>query len=295
MTRFRTQMLAFPFLMSGVLAAPVAQAAQASGETVYGKYCTTCHDATDGRAPTRAGACKTWAGNRLERGEQALADFATQRLNMVESQVRPSDVTDRRLMRVLLDLPREVFLPAASRSVAYADEDVPASRGEGGRVARYLLAPRILAKLIQAAEIVETDRVLDVGCATGYSTAVLARLAARVIGLEEQAELVAQARDALATTKTEVATVQQGPLAHGWPGEAPFDVIVLNGSVPEVSPQLLSQLKDLGRLVAIVAPEGTFGAAHVFTKRGNAVAARIAFDAGAPRLPGFERIAGFAF
>ena len=158
-------------------------------------------------------------------GDNALADYGTQRLNMVESQVRPSDVTDRRLMRAMLDLPREQFVPEWGRAVAYADEDVPVSRNP----IRTLLAPRILAKLVQAAEIQAGDRVLDVGCATGYSSAVLARLSDQVIGIEEDTSLVAAAREALKSLGITNVRIEQGPLTQGWASGGPYDVILVNG------------------------------------------------------------------
>ena len=232
--------------------------------------------------------------------DDTVADFGTQRLNMVESQVRPSDVTDRHLMRAMLDLPREAFVPEWARAVAYADDDLAVSRARPGQPARFLLAPRILAKLIQAAELQAGDRVLDVGCATGYSTAVLARLAHDVVGLEESPELAAAARLALQSAGLQSAglanaRIEQGVLARGWTAAGPYDVIVLNGSVPDLPGALLQQLKEGGRLVGIVAGQGTFGTAQLRIRRGAAFASRTLFDAGAPRLPGVEAAASFAF
>ncbi len=224
-------------------------------------------------------------------GDKALADYGTQRLNMVESQVRPSDVTDRRLMRAMQDLPRERFVPEWGRTVAYADEDVPVSRN----LARALLAPRTLAKLIQAAEVHPGDRVLDVGCATGYSSAVLSRLSAEVVGLEEDPSLIALARETLKSLEIANVRIEQGSLARGWAASAPYDVILVNGGVPVVPPELQSQLKEGGRLVCVLTGVGQFGTAQVHTKRGTSVSGRIAFDAGAPRLPGFDRVSGFSF
>jgi protein-L-isoaspartate(D-aspartate) O-methyltransferase len=221
----------------------------------------------------------------------ALADFGTQRLNMVESQVRPSDVTDRRLMRAMLDLPRERFVPEWGRAVAYADEDVPVSRTSS----RTLLAPRTLAKLIQAAEIQTGDRVLDIGCATGYSSAVLSRLAAEVIGLEEDISLVTGARETLISLELANVRIEQGSLSKGWAAGAPYDVILVNGGIPDVPNELQAQLRDGGRLVCILTGAGQFGTAQVHTKRGISVGVRIIFDAGAPKLAGFDRASEFSF
>lgn len=221
----------------------------------------------------------------------ALADFGTQRLNMVESQVRPSDVTDRRLMRAMLDLPREQFVPEWGRAVAYADEDVPVSHSPS----RTLLAPRTLAKLIQAAEIQAGDRALDIGCATGYSSAVLSRLAVSVIGLEEEISLVAAARETLSTLGIVNVRIEQGSLPKGWAADAPYDVILVNGGIPDVPNELQAQLKEGGRLVCILTGAGQFGTAQVHTKSGISVGARIVFDAGAPQLAGFDRATEFSF
>lgn len=226
-----------------------------------------------------------------------MTDFGTQRLNMVESQVRPSDVTDRYLMAAMQGLAREQFMPDWSRALAYADGDAPVARTERGIPSRYLLAPRTLAKLVQAAAIGTRDTVLDVGCASGYSTALLARMAASVVGLEVDAALAGSGRDALAAAKITNAVIEIGPLASGWAGKAPYDVIVLNGAVPAVPAALIAQLAEGGRLVAVVTGEGgsRMGKAVLLTKRGEAAGQRVLFDAGAPQLPGFEVGGGFTF
>lgn len=229
--------------------------------------------------------------------ETDVTDFGTQRLNMVESQVRPSDVTDRHLMAAMQGLPRERFMPDWSRPLAYVDGDAPVARTERGSPSRYLLAPRTLAKLVQAAAIGSSDSVLDIGCASGYSTALVAQMAARVVGLEVDATLAGIARDALAEAKISNAQIEVGPLAQGWVSKAPYDVLILNGAVPAVPATLLAQLREGGRLVAVVTGERSsrMGSAMLLTKRGEAIARRILFDAGAPYLPGFEVDAGFAF
>ena len=222
-----------------------------------------------------------------------MSDSSLQRLNMVESQVRPSDVTDRRIIKAMLEVPREKFVPAALASMAYMDEPVPLTASNGSGI-RYMLAPRTFAKLVQLAEIDAEAVVLDVGCAAGYSTAVLARLARRVTAVESDKGLAEQARRLLEELGIDNATVIEGRLVAGAPAGAPFDVIVLNGAVETVSPSLLEQLKDGGRLVAIVA-EGPLCRAQVWRRTGKTFDARPAFDAGAAVLPGFERAAGFVF
>ena len=230
-------------------------------------------------------------------------DSKLQRLNMVESQVRPSDVTDRRIIKAMLDVPREQFVPAAMAPFAYMDESLTvsapepsASRGSanGRPVDRYLLAPRTFAKLVQLAEIGSDAVVLDVGCATGYSTAILARLAARVVAVESNKTLAETARYTLQQQGVTNATVLNGRLTEGAPAEGPFDAILLNGAVETIAPPLLEQLKDGGRLVGVFKEDG-LSRAHVWQRAGKVVDARAAFEAGAAVLPGFERHKGFVF
>lgn len=222
-----------------------------------------------------------------------MTDSKLQRLNMVESQVRPSDVTDRRIIKAMLEVPREKFVPDALRSLAYMDEPVALETGNGAG-ARYLLAPRTFAKLVQLAEIESGATVLDVGCGTGYSTAVLCSLARRVVGLEADKALAERARRLLEELDVRGAKVVEGRLSAGIPAEAPFDAIILNGAVETVAQPLLEQLQDGGRLVAIVS-EGPLCRAKVWRRTGKLFDARPAFDAGAAALPGFERPAGFVF
>ena len=223
-----------------------------------------------------------------------MADFALQRKNMVEGQVQPSDITDRRILRAMLEVPRERFAPAGKQATAYADEMLPVKDTRGGAPARHMTAPRILAKMIQALELGEQDLVLEVGACTGYATAVLARVARKVIALEADATLAEQARATLGLLGVANATIMTGDLAAGVPAEAPFDAILINGAVPDVPAQLLDQLKDGGRLVAVVA-EGAVGRAMQWRRLGGTFDARAVFDAGAPRLPGFERKVEFVF
>lgn len=222
-----------------------------------------------------------------------MTDSKAQRLNMVESQVRPSDVTDRRIIRAMLQVPRELFVPAALASTAYMDVDVPVEAAKTG-APRSLLAPRVLAKLIQAASIENTMRVLDVGCATGYSTAIIAALAKDVTGLECSAELAAQAQKTLIQLNLKNARVVQGPLEAGLAGQGTFDVIVLNGAVAVSPSALIDQLKDGGRMVGISA-EGYFGQACIWRRSGSQVDRQVVFDAGGHQLPGFAAKAEFVF
>jgi protein-L-isoaspartate(D-aspartate) O-methyltransferase len=225
----------------------------------------------------------------LVEGDFGMVDFAQARRTMVDSQVRPSDVTDLRLIAAMLDVAREQFVPAAHRAIAYLDMDVPV--GEGGRA---LLKPMVFSKLLQAAGVAEGDRVLDVGCATGYSAAVLARLAGEVVALEEDVALARIAGETLAASGVSNASVVSGPLHDGWQRGAPYDVIVVEGASEVVPAALLAQLKEGGRLVAVIG-SGPMGKATIFRSGGGRASGQTLFDATAPLLPGFARPAAFVF
>jgi protein-L-isoaspartate(D-aspartate) O-methyltransferase len=220
-----------------------------------------------------------------------MVDFAQARRTMVDSQVRPSDVTDLRLIAALLAVSREQFVPAARRDIAYLDLDVPVGEQGAGRA---LLKPMVFAKILQAAGIGEGDRVLDVGCATGYSSAVVAKLAGQVVALEEDAALARVAGETLAASGVANVSVVSGPLQAGWERGAPYDVILLEGASEVVPAALLSQLKDGGRLVAVVG-SGPMGKATIYRMAGAHPTAQPLFDAAAPLLPGFARPAAFVF
>jgi len=215
-----------------------------------------------------------------------MLDGAAQRANMVATQIRTNDVTDARVCRALLDVPRENFVPQSLASLAYMESCVPLLRG------RVLLDPRSFGKLLQLAAIGEEDSVLDVGCTTGYSTAVLARLAARVVGLEQDLELAEIAAKNLGGLPN--VEVANDPLDKGCPERSPFNVIVVNGAVERRPDVLLEQLADDGRLVCVVR-DGAAGHAFLYLKHDGAIGERSAFDAQLPVLPGFEKILNFAF
>jgi protein-L-isoaspartate(D-aspartate) O-methyltransferase len=221
-----------------------------------------------------------------------MTDFSVQRLNMVESQVRPSDVTDQRIIRAMLEVPRELFVPAEVAQLAYIDDPVPVTARSKGGEARCLLPPRTLAKLVQLLEIGPQSAVLDVGCATGYSTAVLARLAGRVVALEADRDLARVARGVLQKLGVGNATVSEGPLAAGVAAHGRYDAILLNGAVPSVPPSLLDELGDGGRLVAVLR-RGPVSQAHVWRRSGHTLDEQPVFEAAAAPLPGFEEPAEF--
>ena len=218
-------------------------------------------------------------------------DFAKQRHNMVESQIRTNRVVDERIVAAMAAIPRETFLPKSRQALAYIDEAVEISSG------RYLMEPMLAARLIQAAEVRATDAVLLIGCGTGYLAAILARLASAVVALESDAGLAAEAGRVLAALGADTAAVVEGALAEGYPRQAPYDVIAIDGAVEDIPPALVSQLADGGRLAAIVAGPGPAahrsGKAVVLTRVGGAVARREVFDGGTPLLPGFGRKPAF--
>ncbi len=219
-----------------------------------------------------------------------MTDFAAARRNMVDGQVRTADVTDLRIISAMQEVPRERFVAPAMAQLAYLDLDLPA--GEGATGARRLLKPMVLAKLIQSADLAATDRVLDVGCVTGYAAALLARVAGEVVALEQDAALIARARAALAGAAN--VSVVAGPLSEGWAQGAPYDAILMEGAT-EIAPEtLLRQLKAGGRLVCVLGA-GPGAKATLFRRAGAEVGSRPLFDAGAPLLPGFVKPPAFAF
>ena len=221
-----------------------------------------------------------------------MTDFAAARRMMVDGQVRTADVTDPRLLAAMLDLPRERFFPEEKAALAYLDLDVSVS--DAGGPVRRLLKPMVLSKLIQAAGIAATDRVLDVGCATGYSTALLASLAASVVGVEEDANLARRASGALVAAGLANAKIVTGPLAQGFSQDGPYDLILLQGSAEIVPPALFDQLKDGGRLVCVLG-RAPVGKAMLYRRIEGDLSGRPVFDAAAAPLPGFAKPQGFVF
>ena len=223
-----------------------------------------------------------------------MTDFAAARRMMVDGQIRTSDVTDLRLIAAMLELPRERFVPQSRAELAYLDLDLQVSEGAAGAPPRRLLKPMVLAKLLQAAAVQETDDVLDVGCATGYSSAVLAKLARSVVALEPDPTLARHARENLSGVQASNATVETGPLVEGWASRAPYDVIMLGGAT-EVPPQaLFRQLKEGGRLVTILGRTPN-ARAMLYRCAGGDVTGRPIFDAAASTLPGFAAPPAFVF
>lgn len=220
------------------------------------------------------------------------ADFSELRLKMVDGQVRTTDVTSAPLLDAMLSVPREVFVGDRQRDLAYIDEDIRiADRADGPR---YLMEASPLAKLMQLAEINPTDSALDVGCGTGYASAILSRLARYVVALESDSALAQTAASTLSGLGCGNVTVVQGALAQGHAAKAPYQVIFIGGSVSKVPSALLDQLAEGGRLVAVEG-QGNSGVARLFVKAGGVVTGRRAFNAAIKPLPGFEREHAFEF
>jgi protein-L-isoaspartate(D-aspartate) O-methyltransferase len=214
--------------------------------------------------------------------------FADARAKMVESQLRTENVTDYGVLEVMGALPRERFVPAAQQALAYIDKDIPLGGG------RFLMEPAPFARLLQLAELTRSERVLVVGCGSGYSAAAVAGLAASVVAVESDAALSAEARSNLAALGIAAVKVVTGPLESGHAADAPYDVIIIDGSVESIPPGLFGQMKDGGRLVAIVGI-GRAAVATVYTKSEQQVGRRPAFNADARPLPGFRRPEAFVF
>ncbi len=216
-----------------------------------------------------------------------MFDYATARANMVESQLRTNKVTDPAVLDAFHTLPRELFVPEAHRSIAYIDDDLPLGHG------RWLMEPMVLARLVQAADILPTDAAMEVGGGTGYGAAVLART---VIALEDQPELAALARTALRAADISNASVIEGPLREGYPSRAPFDVILLGGAVPSIPGGLTEQLAEGGRLIGVIKTgAGVPGQAVLCRRDAGVVSKRVLFDAAIYPLPAFAAEPAFVF
>jgi protein-L-isoaspartate(D-aspartate) O-methyltransferase len=221
-----------------------------------------------------------------------MSGFSTARQKMVDCQVRPSDVTDIRIIDAMLEVPREAFVPQNQRALAYLDLDIEVN--EGASAKRFLIKPAVTARMLQAAEIKDTDKVLVAGCATGYTAAVVAKLTGQVTATESEPALAARTKAILADLGIGNVTVRAAAAADGDPADAPYDVIVLNGATEIVPDGLYRQLREGGRLVGVFATTQPPRAAIV-THSHDDFGHRALFDAVAPVLPGLERLPTFVF
>lgn len=213
-----------------------------------------------------------------------MSQYTDLRVMMVDTQVRPSDVTKFPIIEAMLTVPREEFVPPALRAAAYVGGSVDLGHG------REVLEARSLAKLLDALDIQPAESVLDVGTGLGYGAAVMARLAASVVALEEDADLAEGAKAALAGIGN--VAVVAGPLAAGHAAQGPYDVITVQGGVEQIPAALLAQLKEGGRIGAVFM-EGALGTVKVGLKTEGKISWRFAFNATAPVLPGFVAARAF--
>ena len=208
-------------------------------------------------------------------------DFSLARHNMVENQIRTNRVTDARVLEALEQVPRELFVPESLRGIAYVDEDIDLGGG------RRMLEPMVFARMLQSAEIRPSEVVLDIGCGTGYSAAVLARLATTVVALESERSLAQRAASLLAELGADNVALVEGPLTEGDKAHGPYDVIMIEGAVSQVPDSLRGQLADRGRLLAVSKPPGKIGQATLTLRVGDSLSVRPLFEAKGSLLPGF--------
>jgi len=218
-----------------------------------------------------------------------MTEFGAARAHMIESQLRPNKVIDARVLDAFGGIRRELFVPDHLRVVAYIDEDLPLGGG------RYLMEPMVVARLLQAAQIEPTDKVLIIGAGTGYEAALAAALARSVIALEEDPELARRARAALVEHFIASVSVVEGPLPQGYRPRAPYDVVLFCGAVADVPSEIDTQLAEGGRVLAVVKSANGIGRATLWARTGGVMARRVLFDAATPLLPGFSPKPAFAF
>ncbi|KGJ12815.1 protein-L-isoaspartate O-methyltransferase family protein [Paracoccus sanguinis] len=215
-----------------------------------------------------------------------MTDFQQRRMMMVDTQVRPNDVTKYPVIAAMLDIPREDFVPDSRRDVAYVGDNVDLGHG------RVLLEPRTLAKMIDTLDVQPTELVLDLGCGYGYAAAVLGRMAQAVVAVEELPDMAAAATERLAAARADNVAVVQGRLTEGAAAQGPYDAILVGGGIEELPEAIADQLAEGGRIVALFL-EGALGVVRLGRKLDGRIDWRMAFNAAAPLLPGFARRPGF--
>ncbi|SLN37860.1 Protein-L-isoaspartate O-methyltransferase [Aquimixticola soesokkakensis] len=216
-----------------------------------------------------------------------MPDYTARRTMMVDTQVRPSDVTKFPIIEAMLTIARENFVPSSKREAAYVGENITFAPG------RVVLEPRTLAKMLDALNITGDELVLDIGCGLGYSSAVIARIAQAVVAVEADEALVGEAQAALTQASADNVILEQGPLAGGAAQHGPYDAILIEGGVEEVPAAILDQLKDGGRIACIFV-DGSLGTVRIGYKLDGGMSWRMSFNAAAPVLAGFEKTTAFA-
>lgn len=223
-----------------------------------------------------------------------MMDFEAARQKMVDNQIRTTDVTSYSVLTAFLTVPREAFVPVNLKQLAYIDEDLQIAPASNGNPPRYLMEPSPLAKLLQLAEIGSQDVVLEIGCGGGYAAALLSLLAGSVVAVECDEQLAAKASATLSELGYDNVAVVTGELESGYPDEAPYDLIFVNGAIESVPETLLKQLREGGRLVAVVG-YGNAARAKVFQRSGGSTSQSAYFNAAVKPLPGFRQAAEFVF
>ena len=218
-----------------------------------------------------------------------MTAFGVMRANMVNGQILPNKITHLGLIDILSKLPRELFVMQSQRPVAYVDKDIEIAPN------RYLMEPRVFARLVQALAPGPDEVGLYIGCGSGYGVAVLANLCNTVIGLECDVALAARASELFAELEIDNAVVVEGPLDKGYAQQGPYDLVFIEGAISDVPSVILDQLAENGRLVAVVSSGQSLGEATIIRRVGKVYGSRVLFNASAPSLPGFEVAAEFTF
>ncbi len=221
-------------------------------------------------------------------------DFEAARVKMVENQIRTTDVTSHSVLNAFLTVPRENFVPEKSKLLAYIDNDIEIAPAAAGKPARFLMEASPLAKLLQLGAITKQDKVLDVGCGTGYASAILSRLADKVIALDSDEDLAAKTKANVAALGYDNVTVVTGDLEKGNAGNGPYDVIFIDGSIEQLPQGLLDQLGEDGRLITVIG-YGHAARATVFMRERGAFSENVFFNASIKPLPGFAKAKEFVF
>ncbi|MBC2773914.1 protein-L-isoaspartate O-methyltransferase [Rhizobium sp. AQ_MP] len=221
-------------------------------------------------------------------------DYAAARTKMVDNQIRTTDVTSHSVLTAFLSVPREAFVSAEMKPLAYIDEDMQVAPAANGNPARYIMEPSPLAKLLQLAAITKDDVVLEIGCGAGYAAALLSLLAGSVVATESDETLLAKGSEKLSELGYDNVAVVSARLEEGYPAEGPYDVIFVNGSIEQIPDALLSQLREGGRMVAVVG-YGNAARARLYVKNGGITSYTEYFNAAVKPLPGFRKVAEFVF
>jgi len=227
------------------------------------------------------------AGRILNKRVYRVTDFTARRTMMVDTQVRPSDVTKFPIIDAMLSVPREAYVPSALREAAYVGENLTLASD------RVILEARTLGKMLDALMVEPTDVALDVGCGLGYSTAILAQMCDFVVAVEDNEARATVAQETLTAQGVDNAAVMTGPLNAGSAKSGPYDIIILQGAVEQVPDALLDQLREGGRIACIFA-QGALGVVQIGHKIDGTLNWRFSFNASAPVLSGFEKEAAFA-